>query len=420
MKGEIKELLKLNLIINSIGKDMERELKKLFCSSLVFGILLFTLFGCKGDDNPSGPAQGIPVLSTTAVTGVTASSATSGGNITSDGGSAITVRGVCWSTNQTPTIADSKTTNGTGTGSFVSNITGLTENTTYYVRAYATNGSGTGYGGAISFVPQPPALEITYIANGGFLIKVGDKKILVDALFTSGYDYPSPSVENIGKMRNAQSPFNNCGLILTTHSHLDHCDPSVIVNHLTNSSSTIGVVSSVTRAAIRSSQNTASIDSRLLAITPNLYNSIDTTVNGIRLKVMRLRHEDSDGSEGNIGFLIKIDGFTIFHSGDSNGYQSPGNPGRPSLEEYNAMGLENETIDVAILNRGFFAAENLSVGKEIITQCLKPRNIVLFHFTASGMQNEVQTINNTIALFRNTLPNIVIFNQLMEKKTFTK
>ncbi len=92
----------------------------------------------------------LPVISTSTVSGITSNAATSGGNITSDGGAAVTVRGVCWSTSQNPTIASSKTTNGTATGSFTSSITGLTPGTTYYVRAYATNSIGTAYGNEVT------------------------------------------------------------------------------------------------------------------------------------------------------------------------------------------------------------------------------------------------------------------------------
>lgn len=93
-----------------------------------------------------------PTISTTAVTLITTNSAQSGGNITSDGGAAIASRGVCWSTSANPTTANTKTTNGTGTGSFTSNMTGLSSGTAYHVRAYATNGAGkTGYGNDISF-----------------------------------------------------------------------------------------------------------------------------------------------------------------------------------------------------------------------------------------------------------------------------
>lgn len=93
-----------------------------------------------------GGSANLPVVTTTFVSSITVNSAISGGNITSDGGAAITARGVCWSTNQDPTTNDVHTTDGNGTGSFTSEMTGLAENTTYYVRAYATNGNGTAYG----------------------------------------------------------------------------------------------------------------------------------------------------------------------------------------------------------------------------------------------------------------------------------
>ncbi len=88
----------------------------------------------------------LPTITTSSVTSVSSTTATSGGNITSDGGSTVTARGVCWSTSQNPTISNSKTTNGAGTGNFTSSITGLLPGTTYYVRAYATNSVGTAYG----------------------------------------------------------------------------------------------------------------------------------------------------------------------------------------------------------------------------------------------------------------------------------
>jgi len=97
-------------------------------------------------------AISIPSVTTTAASGITQTTANSGGNVSADGGATVSARGVIWSTSQNPTIAlSSKTSNGTGTGEFTSNITGLTANTTYYVRAYATNSSGTAYGNEVTF-----------------------------------------------------------------------------------------------------------------------------------------------------------------------------------------------------------------------------------------------------------------------------
>jgi hypothetical protein len=93
----------------------------------------------------------VPAVSTTAASAITSNSAQSGGNVTNAGGGTITARGVCWNTSGNPTTANPNTSNGTGTGSFTSSLTGLSLNTTYYVRAYATNSAGTAYGNEVSF-----------------------------------------------------------------------------------------------------------------------------------------------------------------------------------------------------------------------------------------------------------------------------
>lgn len=93
----------------------------------------------------------LPTLITAALTNITGTTATCGGTVTFDGNDNVTERGVCWSSLSTPYIFDNHTSDGTGTGSFVSAITGLTANTTYYVRAYATNSLGTNYGETVTF-----------------------------------------------------------------------------------------------------------------------------------------------------------------------------------------------------------------------------------------------------------------------------
>ena len=98
--------------------------------------------------------DGIVSFATTSISNIRMSSATIAGNITDDGGEAITARGVCWSTNPNPTIADSKTEEGSGLGSFSSSLTELTEDTTYNVRSYATNEVGTTYGDQVAFTTQ--------------------------------------------------------------------------------------------------------------------------------------------------------------------------------------------------------------------------------------------------------------------------
>lgn len=114
------------------------------------------------------------VAPTTAASSITKTTATSGGNVTNDLGNAITARGVCWSLSQNPTIADSKTTEPGTTGTYSSNITGLSAGNTYYVSSYATNSMGTSYGTQVSFKTADYAIgesalggKIAYILQGG-------------------------------------------------------------------------------------------------------------------------------------------------------------------------------------------------------------------------------------------------------------
>ena len=96
-------------------------------------------------------AYSIPTVTTSSATNITGTSATIGGNVTSDGGQPVTERGIVYSTTKNPTTSSNKITRGTGTGSYSINLTGLADGTTYYVRAYAINNRGTAYGEEVSF-----------------------------------------------------------------------------------------------------------------------------------------------------------------------------------------------------------------------------------------------------------------------------
>ena len=106
----------------------------------------------------------LPTVITASVSDITFTTATCGGEVTADGGTPVTARGVCWRTLPNPTVNNAHTTDGAGTGSFTSNLTNLTPNTTYFICAYATNSTGTVYGPQQSFAT--PALSLpTVITN---------------------------------------------------------------------------------------------------------------------------------------------------------------------------------------------------------------------------------------------------------------
>ena len=145
----------------------------------------------------------LPLLTTAAITSLTYNSATSGGTITADGGAVITASGICWSkTNNPPTISDSKTSGTTATGSFASVMNSLDENTTYYVRAFATNSAGTGYGNVVTFttlvnitVPQLTTAATTNISfttatSGGTITTNGGAAITASGVCWSKTNNP--------------------------------------------------------------------------------------------------------------------------------------------------------------------------------------------------------------------------------------
>ncbi len=112
----------------------------------------------------------IPTVTTTSASSITVATAISGGNVTNDGGNTVTARGICYATTTNPTIVNNTVASGNGTGSFSSNITNLTANTPYYVRAYATNSIGTAYGNEINFITSTASSFTIGQSYGGGII----------------------------------------------------------------------------------------------------------------------------------------------------------------------------------------------------------------------------------------------------------
>jgi hypothetical protein len=170
-----------------------------------------------------------PTILTSSATEITRTTAVTGGSITSDGGSNIIARGVCWRANAVPTLGHYRNTyDGKGMGSFISVITELSPNTTYFIRAYATNSLGTEYGDTISFTTQPaidptsiPILrtfEVTSITencvtSGGFMTYENVNEV-VDTISTRGVCWsttPNPTIEDSNSVDGkGKGSFNSC------------------------------------------------------------------------------------------------------------------------------------------------------------------------------------------------------------------
>jgi uncharacterized protein (TIGR02145 family) len=147
----------------------------------ILGVIMLTQSSCKDENEP------VPVLETFPVLYVSQTSVTCEGTITSDGGLEIIEQGVCWSTTPNPTIADNKITSGSRSVSFTCPVVGLTTNTQYYMRAYATSSAGTGYGNVVAF--RTWNLEmVTDIDNNAYhTVTIGSQVWLVENLKVTHY-----------------------------------------------------------------------------------------------------------------------------------------------------------------------------------------------------------------------------------------
>lgn len=142
------------------------------------------------------------IITNSTVSDITATSAVCGGEVTQEGGRPVVAKGICWSTHTNPTINDNKTVNGTGVGSFTSNISGLTPGTTYFVTAYATTDVGTSYGKIIGFTtgklpkvitnPDFSKITSTTAVCGGIVTSDGGETVLSRGVCWS--PYPAPTI----------------------------------------------------------------------------------------------------------------------------------------------------------------------------------------------------------------------------------
>jgi len=188
-------------------------MKSIFRLSVIILIIILNL-SCKKKDTVILS----PIVTTTPVSEILYTTATSGGTVTEDGGDPNVLRGVCWGTSSNPTIENSRTIDGSGTGEFTSSIYGLSLGTSYHLRAYATNSAGTVYGSGISFTTHITGIKFNSSLTYGTVtdiegknyktIPIGIQVWMAENLKTSKLNdgTPIPLVTNNAEWSNLLTP----------------------------------------------------------------------------------------------------------------------------------------------------------------------------------------------------------------------
>jgi uncharacterized protein (TIGR02145 family) len=129
--------------LKSYYEEMNKNTPISLLTLSVFLILTTAIFSCKKDEE-----RMVPVLSTLPATFITRTSVCTGDAIISQGSDTILTDGICWGTKPDPNVESSLI-------SLNARLDDLSPNTTYYIRAFATNSAGTGYGNQVSFTTKP-------------------------------------------------------------------------------------------------------------------------------------------------------------------------------------------------------------------------------------------------------------------------
>ena len=168
-------------------------------------MIMVVVSACGKKTDTPAKTPTVPTLTTAGISLLGQTTATCGGYITSNGGAAVTGRGVCWSRNLLPVITDAHTSDGPGTGLFTSMITGLTANTLYYARAYATNSAGTAYGNSQPFTTLKIIVDSVTDVDGNHyhVVLIGGQSWLRENLrvkhYRNGDAIPAVTVDNLWK-----------------------------------------------------------------------------------------------------------------------------------------------------------------------------------------------------------------------------
>jgi len=245
---------------------------------------------------------------------------------------------------------------------------------------------------ALMYMTVSPAAKVMYIANEGFLIQVGDNKILIDAMFndeTINYAHV-PDKGTLRSLEEAAPPFDDIDLILVTHRHRDHFAPELVLRHMANNPDVLLLAPPQAIELLRGREpELENFGKRIKEVKLELHSSTEMNLRGIRVEAHRLRHsayiakneetgESRNRHEGvqNLAYLIEIDGVKLFHAGDAVLSQN--------LEYFTEDNFPSRKVNIAFLEFFDWSEET----KELLAERLLPEHVVFMHLPREKEQIE--------------------------------
>ncbi len=257
-------------------------------------------------------------------------------------------------------------------------------------------GAACGQGG------QPAPMTVTYVANAGFLIECGGKKILIDAVFSRLEDEwcHIPSDSAIALMTGARPPFDDVDIIAVTHAHADHFDPRMVMDHLTHNRRGILVCPAQAAKTLEADPRYPQIKDRIRVVTVPVDSMTELTVAGVKVKAMGTAHihsADSHRGVEHLEFLFTVGGRVFFHTGDA---------AMNDVRRYQAYGFGEKPIDLAFVN-WWDAGERLTFRQTIIHDIIRPDRVIMTHMfpkrPPNGHPEQQQTVAREVIVPQQSL-----------------
>lgn len=262
-------------------------------------------------------------------------------------------------------------------------------------------------------------IQITYIANDGFLIDFGQRKILIDALFgpeSLGF-CEIPKRETIDSLTQAKGRYSNIDLVAVTHCHRDHFHAPYVREHLQNNPGASLISCEQTVDSLKNESIKSKYTSQIVEVTPDLWTSVDTAIGKIQVKVFRLRHsayfmKDPHTGEKinkhediqNVGYLFDVHGLRIFHAGDAS---------LMGRDEFKHFRLKEEQIDIAFLDRSFIAGNRPKQIQDDLS-LLGAEHIILMHLR----EDRIPTVMQDIEMMDSIPFQLHVFQERMDSKSY--